>query len=84
MLQDPTILTPGASGPSPPTHQGLSLLDFLSPGSPALPHHLDRWSHSVSGGLKGEKTALPSTKMWRATQPLNGNLLALVTIPCFI
>lgn len=97
MPQDPTNLTPDASDPSPPTHQGLSLLDFLSPGSPALPHHLDRrsdWvsgglqgertalpSDWVSGGLQGERTALPSTKMCRATQLLSGNLLALLTIP---
>lgn len=77
MPQDPIILAPGVSGPSPPTHQGLSLLDFLSLGSPALPHHLDR--RSDLEGLQGERTVLPSTKMWRAIQ-----LLVLLAIPYFI
>lgn len=67
--------------PLPPTHQGLSLLDLLSPGSSALPHHLDR-SGWVSGGLQGENSIVVNQDV-EDIQLLNGNLLDLLTMQCF-
>lgn len=52
--QDPATIPPDAGGHSSPTHQGLSLLDFLSPRLPALPHHLDGRSDWIWGCLQGE------------------------------
>lgn len=69
-------------GPSPPTHQGPSLLDFLSPGPPALPYHLDGRSAWVSGGLQGENGTAINQDV-EAMQPLSGNLLAPPAIRCF-
>ena len=82
----PTIPPPsrslGAGGPSLPTHQVLLTLGFLSPGLPALPHHLDGRSGWVWGDLKGEKSTVTNqmTAAWRAIWPLSGNLPALLTI----
>lgn len=53
MPQDPAALLQ-----VPPTHQGLSLLDFLSPEPPAPLPHLGGRAEWIQGGLQGENSTV--------------------------